>query len=120
MINAKSYGVKLTISMYSYNALEAQPPQDFYGTLPSRREEVSGPVLTSTLGKWYGTGDFYTDANAIQYFKNRIAHIMNHVNSHTGKKWADSSEYIFSFEAQNEAMHDNVRPCSFPLSFTPL
>lgn len=87
MYKAKGYGVKLMISIHSYNALEAS--NDFYG-------------------KWYGTGDFYTDANAIQYFKERIAHVMAHVNPHNGKTWADSPEYIFAFEAQNEAMHDAV------------
>lgn len=87
MYKAKGYGVKLMISIHSYNALEAN--NDFYG-------------------QWYGTGDFYTDSNAIQYFKERIAHVMAHVNPHNGKTWANSPEYIFAFEAQNEAMHDAV------------
>ena len=89
MNNAKGYGIKLLISFYSYNALQGN--EDFYG-------------------KWYGTGDFYTDANAIQYYKNRVAHVMNHVNPHNGKSWANSPEYIFAFETQNEAMHDNENP----------
>lgn len=59
MVKANSYGIKLLISIHSYNALEAA--NDFYG-------------------QWDGTGDFYTDGNAIQYFKERIAHVLAHVN----------------------------------------
>lgn len=87
MIKAHSYGMKLLVSIHSYNALEGK--SDFYG-------------------KWYGTGDFYTDSNAINYFKARIAHVLGHVNPINGKTWAQSSEYIFAFEAQNEAMHQQV------------
>lgn len=87
MVKAHSYGIKLLISIHSYNALEAA--NDFYG-------------------QWYGTGDFYTDSNAIGYFKQRIAHVLAHVNPANGKTWSKSSEYIFAFEAQNEAMHDQV------------
>lgn len=87
MANAHTYGIKLLVSIHSYNALAANA--DFYG-------------------QWYGTGDFYTDANAIGYFKGRIAHVLAHVNPHNGKPWSQSSEYIFAFEAQNEAMHDQV------------
>ncbi|KAL5361128.1 glycoside hydrolase superfamily [Aspergillus floccosus] len=89
MYKAHQYGIKLLISIHSYNALSAN--SDFYG-------------------KWYGTGDFYTDTRAIAYFKNRIAHVLAHVNPHNGKTWAQSSEYIFAFEAQNEAMHDQENP----------
>lgn len=88
MFNANKHGIKLLISIYSYNALSAQ--SDFYG-------------------KWYGTGNFYTDKEAIQNFEKRIAYVLSHVNPHNNKTWAESSEYIFAFEAQNEAMHDQVR-----------
>lgn len=84
MYNARQYGIKLLISLHSYNILENKG--DFYG-------------------KWYGTGYFYTDSNAINYFKQRIAHILSHVNPHNGKPWSQCSEYIFAFEAQNEAMN---------------
>lgn len=88
MVKANGYGIKLQISIHSYNALSATPP-DIYGD-------------------WYGTGDFYTSSDAIQYFKNRIQHVLEHVNPHTNKSWAESGEYIFAFEAENEAMHDQV------------
>ncbi|KZL81501.1 glycoside hydrolase family 5 protein [Colletotrichum incanum] len=84
MARAHGYGIKLLVSIHSYNALELN--RDFYG-------------------KWYGTGDFYTNNDAIGYFKARIAHVLAHVNPNNGKTWAQSSEYIFAFEAQNEAMH---------------
>jgi mannan endo-1,4-beta-mannosidase len=87
MAKAHGYGIKLLISIHSYNALEAA--NDFYG-------------------QWYGTGDFYTNAQAKGYFKDRIAHVLAHVNPANGKTWAQSEEYIFAFEAQNEAMHPHV------------
>ncbi|KAF2851634.1 glycoside hydrolase family 5 protein [Plenodomus tracheiphilus IPT5] len=84
MVKAHGYGIKLLISIHSYNALEGN--RDFYG-------------------KSYGTGDFYTNEDAIGYFKERIAHVLTHKNPTNNKSWAESSEYIFAFEAQNEAMH---------------
>lgn len=89
MVTAADYGIKLLISIHSYNALEGN--RDFYG-------------------EWYGTGDFYTNSDAIGYFQNRIAHVLTHVNPHNGKPWSESSEYIFAFEAQNEAMHPQGNP----------
>jgi mannan endo-1,4-beta-mannosidase len=87
MNNARGYGIKLIVSFHSYNALEGN--RDFYG-------------------KYYGIGDFYTNAQALSYYKNRVAHVMAHVNPHNGKPWSQSPEYIFAFETQNEAMHGNV------------
>jgi mannan endo-1,4-beta-mannosidase len=42
MVKAHGYGIKLLISIHSYNALEGN--KDFYG-------------------KWYGTGDFCCGAS---------------------------------------------------------
>ncbi|KAF4996702.1 hypothetical protein FGRMN_4360 [Fusarium graminum] len=89
MVKAHDYGIKLLISIHSYNALEGN--WDFYG-------------------KWYGTQNFYTDSQAQAYFKDRIAHVLAHKNIKTGKPWSQSSEYIFAFEAQNEAMHPQGNP----------
>jgi len=89
MHRAAGYGVKLLISMHSYNTLSAQ--NDFYG-------------------QQYGTDDFYTNGQATESFKTRISHIMDHVNPRNGKAWSSSPEYIFAFEAQNEAMHSNGNP----------
>jgi mannan endo-1,4-beta-mannosidase len=87
MVKAHGYGIKLLISIHSYNALEAA--NDFYG-------------------QWYGTGDFYTKTDAIRNFKNRIAYVLAHGNPANGKTRGQSSEYTFAFEAQNEAMHPEV------------
>lgn len=88
MVKAADYGIKLLVSIHSYNALDG--PSDFYG-------------------EWYGTGDFYTSSDAKGYFQDRIAHVLSHVNPNNGKPWSECSEYIFAFEAQNEAMHGQVR-----------
>ncbi|KAJ4248468.1 hypothetical protein NW762_012805 [Fusarium torreyae] len=89
MVKAHSYNIKLLISIHSYNALENKA--DFYG-------------------KYYGTGDFYTNGNAISQFKDRITHVLAYKNPKNGKTWSQSSEYIFAFEAQNEAMHPQGNP----------
>lgn len=89
MVMAHSYGIKLWISIHSYNTLSSNPPGDFYGS-------------------FYGTSSFYTNENAITAFKNRIKHVLSHINPHNGKPWGQSSEYILAFEAQNEAMHNQA------------
>jgi mannan endo-1,4-beta-mannosidase len=87
MYKARGYGIKLIVSFHSYNALEGK--KDFYG-------------------QYYGTGDFYSSSEAISHYKDRIGHVMAHVNPHNGKPWSQSPEYIFAFETQNKAMHKNV------------
>ncbi|KAH9839971.1 glycoside hydrolase [Rhodofomes roseus] len=82
MVAANSYGVKLLITMHSYNALGSH---DAYG-------------------KWYGIGDFYSDSEAQSIFDARLKHILNHVHTSLNKPWKELSDYIFGFEAENEAM----------------
>jgi len=82
MITAKRYGIKLLISMHSFNALQAG---DVYGR------------------KW-GTGFFYEQQDAISAFDARLKHVLTHTHKTLGKQWKDLSEYIFAFEAENEAM----------------
>lgn len=72
--------------MHSWNALSAK---DIYG-------------------QWYGTGDFYEQAAPQAGFDNRLKHILNHKHSTLGKPWSQLPEYIFGFEAENEAMIGNV------------
>ncbi|TBU28380.1 glycoside hydrolase [Dichomitus squalens] len=81
MVDAKSYGVKLLITMHSFNALEAN---DVYGQ------------------RW-GTGYFYEQADA-QAAVHRLQYIVNHVHKTLGKPWKELSDYIIGFEAENEAM----------------
>jgi mannan endo-1,4-beta-mannosidase len=86
MLNARKHGIKLMISIYSYNSLDAN---DAYA-------------------KQFGFKGFYTKTAAKKAFKKRIRHVLRHVNKNTGKTWAESSEYVFAFEPQNEAMNTLV------------
>ena|SRR3990167_5941717 len=45
---------------------------------------------------------FYTSNEAIQDFKNRIEHILTHVNPYFRKPWSDLPEVIFSIQPENE------------------
>jgi len=82
MLNAQKYGIKLMISMHSWNALAAG---DVYG-------------------KEWGTGYFYEQQPAIDAFDNRLRHVLTHTHTTLGKQWKDLPAYIFAFEAENEAM----------------
>ncbi|EGN98370.1 glycoside hydrolase family 5 protein [Serpula lacrymans var. lacrymans S7.3] len=82
MIDAQAHGIKLLISMHSFNALQAG---DVYG-------------------KQYGTGYFYEQTQPQQQFDARLTHVLNHNHTTLGKPWSQLSDYIFAFEAENEAM----------------
>lgn len=87
--------MKLLITMHSFNALQGG---DVYGAK-------------------YGTGNFYTSSDAEKAFDARLQYILNHVNSKLGKPWKELNDYIFAFEAENEAMIGDARHCQ-PLFFT--
>ena len=72
--------------MHSFNALQAG---DVYG-------------------KQYGTGYFYEQAEAVSAFDARLQHVLNHIHTTLGKPWKELNEYIFAFEAENEAMIGKV------------
>ena len=59
-------------------------------------------------GKLYGIGNFYTDSTAQSGFDSRLEHILNHNHTSLGKPWKELSDYIFGFEAENEAMIGDV------------
>jgi len=82
MLTAHQYRIKLLISMHSFNALAAG---DVYG-------------------KKYGTGYFYQNQSAMDEFDNRLRHVVTHTHKTLGKQWKDLPQYIFAFEAENEAM----------------
>ncbi|KAH8115463.1 beta-1,3-mannanase [Phellopilus nigrolimitatus] len=82
MVDAKAHNIKLMISMHSFNALQGK---DVYGST-------------------YGTGTFYTSEKASTQFDDRLRHVLNHNHSTLNKPWKELSDYIFAFEAQNEAM----------------
>lgn len=108
MVDAYSYGIKvgiqdlfvchctdlaitqssqLQISIHSFNSLQGK--NDAYGK------------------KW-SISDFYTDSTAQSAFDNRIQHVISHQHKTLNKPWSELSDYIFAFEAQNEAMIGNV------------
>lgn len=87
---------KLMISMHSFNALSAG---DVYGAL-------------------YGTGFFYEWANATSQFDNRLRHVMNHVHTSLNQPWKELSDYIFAFEAENEAMIGKVSTIHYTHGFS--
>ncbi|KAI0771016.1 glycoside hydrolase [Trametes elegans] len=82
MVDAHAHGIKLIITMHSFNALAAG---DVYG-----RE--------------YDTGYFYEQSAPQQAFDARLEHTLNHVHTTLDKPWKELNEYIFGFEAENEAM----------------
>ncbi|KAL5424669.1 hypothetical protein PMIN04_003052 [Paraphaeosphaeria minitans] len=92
----------------SFPSLQGDSPSAYDNTVLNRLDKFMDN--RDFYGRWYGTGDFYTSTDAIRYFKDRIAHVLAHVNPANGKTWAQSSEYIFAFEAQNEAMHPQGNP----------
>ncbi|KAH9846610.1 glycoside hydrolase [Lenzites betulinus] len=82
MIDAQAHGIKLIITMHSFNALQAG---DVYGAE-------------------FGTGFFYEQEAPQEAFDARLVHVLNHVHTTLGKPWKELNEYIFGFEAENEAM----------------
>lgn len=70
------------ISMHSWNALSGG---DVYNTI-------------------FGTEGFYELENATTAFDNRLRHVLNHEHSLLKAPWKKLSEFIFAFEAENEAM----------------
>ena len=72
--------------MHSFNALEAG---DVYG-------------------QEYGTGYFYQLQAPQIAFDNRLIHVINHVHTTLQKPWSELNDYIFGFEAENEAMIGKV------------
>ncbi len=55
-------------------------------------------------GQKYGTQGFYEQSDATQAFDARLNHVMNHVHTSLNEPWKALNQYIFGFEAENEAM----------------
>jgi mannan endo-1,4-beta-mannosidase len=58
---------------------------------------------------------FYQDASPIYDFDNRLTHILQHKNQliSGAPQWKDLSDYIFSFNIQNEGqghLRNNIAP----------
>ncbi|KLO14435.1 glycoside hydrolase family 5 protein [Schizopora paradoxa] len=82
MLDSFARGIKLIISMHSYNSL------------------ASGDVYSDT----YGVEGFYENTTAQAQFDARLVHIMNHKHKTLRLAWKYLSPFIFAFEAENEAM----------------
>lgn len=52
--------------------------------------------------------EFYTNTSAQAHFHARLVYVLNHVHTTLGKPWRELNEYIFGFEAENEAMIGDV------------
>ncbi|KAI5776542.1 glycoside hydrolase family 5 protein [Geopyxis carbonaria] len=83
MVESNKRGIKLLISMHSWNSLSGG----------------SDPYAQN-----WGKDGFYTNSDATSAFDARLAHILAHEHSSLGKPWSALGDYIFAFEAQNEAM----------------
>lgn len=79
--------------MHSFNALQAG---DVYGAE-------------------YGTGFFYQEQAPQIAFDNRLIHVLNHNNPNLDNTpWKELGDYIFGFEAENEAMIGKVSSLRLP------
>lgn len=50
----------------------------------------------------FGAVGMYSSPAAIQAYKNRISHFLNHHNSYLGKAWKDCNDVVYAWEIQNE------------------
>jgi mannan endo-1,4-beta-mannosidase len=74
---------------------------------------TSGTGFQDIYGQWYGTGNFYTDSNAIAYYKERLAHIINYKSPWFGVPWKNLTYMILGFDIQNEPMNEVGDPAHF-------
>ena len=70
----------------------------------------------AVYGQAYGTGYFYQEAYPQAAFDQRLIHVLNHVHTTLGKRWKELSDYIFGFEAENEAMIGKVSSSDSPMN----
>jgi endo-1,4-beta-mannosidase len=50
----------------------------------------------------YGAIGMYSNSTAIDYYKNRFTHFLNHHNGYFDKKWKDCDDVVLAWEIQNE------------------
>ncbi|KLO18933.1 glycoside hydrolase family 5 protein [Schizopora paradoxa] len=85
---ASTRGIKLIIALHDRYALGTYS-SDAYVTKYDLQSDASA---------------FYTNADAVSDYDNRITHILNYQSPNFGKAWKDLSEVIFAFDIENEAM----------------
>ncbi|KAF2757650.1 glycoside hydrolase [Pseudovirgaria hyperparasitica] len=110
MVEAKDRGIKLIIALHDRYMLGCWGSDAYVSKykLPAVDCGTPGAIKDNDVTWWY------QDPSPIYDFENRIAHILNHQNSLLGgKAWKDLSDYIFSFNIQNEGqghLRNNVAP----------
>lgn len=100
MVAANSFGVKVSMTIFLLSLFQFTCLMQLIISMHSFNALQAGDVYGAT----YGTEDFYTDPAAQSAFDARLQHVMNHVHTTLGQPWKDLSNYIFAFEAENEAM----------------
>lgn len=108
--NACGADIKLTIALHDRYQLGCWGNDSYV-----RKYDL--PALDCSFGK-AGDNDvtsWYSDADSVADFDNRIAHVLEHVNPliEGTPKWKDLNDYIFSFNIQNEGqghLNNNTAP----------
>ncbi|KAM0747368.1 glycoside hydrolase [Meredithblackwellia eburnea MCA 4105] len=97
MYDCKARGLKLIIALHDRYAL------GFWSTDTYATQFNIVAAGSSGAQKVSNAATFYTSSKAISSFQNRLKHILNHQNSLLGgKTWAQLSDVVYAFEAENE------------------
>jgi regulation of enolase protein 1 (concanavalin A-like superfamily) len=113
MVKAKRKGILLLITLHQYNWIQGSPlsiSRDFYEwrrcktpinvynrSLTDGPQEVFDPYFSRG---W--AGNYLTNADAKAAYKQRVHHILNHINPQLGKPWKEINDVIWAWELQNE------------------
>ncbi|TFK31397.1 glycoside hydrolase family 5 protein [Crucibulum laeve] len=95
-VEAHARDIKLVIAMHDRYALGCWDTDAYVA-------KYSLPV-TGCVNGVPDSSKFYTNANAIADYDNRLRHILNFQSPNFGVPWKQLSDAIFSFEIQNEGM----------------
>lgn len=113
MVKAKKKGILLLITLHQYNWIAGNSltiSQDFYEwrkcktpvnvyqrSLKEGAQHVYDPYYQRGWGD-----DYLTNRHAKDAYKQRVNHILNHVNPHFGKPWKEINDVVWAWELQNE------------------
>ena len=113
MAKAKRKGILLLITLHQYNWIQGNSltiSQEFYEwrKCPTpvnvyQRSLTEGPqdVLDPYARRGW-SHDYLTNPDAKSAYKQRVNHILNHVNPYFGKPWKEINDVIWAWELQNE------------------
>lgn len=114
MVKAKKKGILLLITLHQYNWIAGNSLiiwRDFYEWRKCKTpEEVYQRVLRTgesenVYDPYYQRGwggDYLTNPDAKDAYKQRVAHILNHINPHFGKSWKEINDVIWAWGLQSE------------------